>query len=370
MTAEDTVHAVASASTWPARVAFIRKVPEQFGTAAHQAIYSEIAKRVYVPHLAPDFAYLHWRDEYELPDFQAAYTRAHDITHGFHDTSAERLAFALIAEPTTLRIFRTILGLTTQEFAASTATLVDRFGIATISPARVKGIEAGRVPSDDIAAVCAAVIDEAIRGVLFGAPEGEVRSKTDKPDTVAGWGTVQAFAADGVPLSVFLHQRHYGGAFRQLLDATSTKRGNLLEDAVEDLFTNHQVPYVRTGSHNQEEIARRFGITVKPAPDFVVFDASETLHAMLECKGANDGGTARDKASRFNSLRGEAARLGGIPLFAVLAGLGWRRTSDALGPVVRDTDGRVFTIPTLDQMLTVPPFPDLVETTEVNGTTA
>lgn len=55
-------------------------------------------------------------------------------------------------------------------------------------------------------------------------------------------------------------------------------------------------------------------------------------------------------------------RLGGIPLFAVLAGLGWTRTSDALGPVVREADGRVFTIPTLREMLTVQPFPGLVGT--------
>jgi hypothetical protein len=91
----------------------------------------------------------------------------------------------------------------------------------------------------------------------------------------------------------------------------------------------------------------------------VIFDESDTLRALLECKAANDGGTARDKASRYSALRGEANRLGGTPLFAVLAGLGWRRTKDALGPVVRDTDGRVFTIPTLNEMLRVQPFPGL-----------
>ena len=86
------------------------------------------------------------------------------------------------------------------------------------------------------------------------------------------------------------------------------------------------------------------------------------LRALLECKGANDGGTARDKAARFRALRTEAMRLGGVPLFAVLAGLGWTRTTDALGPVVRDTDGRTFTIPTLQQMLTVQPFPTIAGT--------
>ncbi|HSK80226.1 MAG TPA: hypothetical protein VLQ45_27475, partial [Thermoanaerobaculia bacterium] len=151
-----------------------------------------------------------------------------------------------------------------------------------------------------------------------------------------------------------------GGSFRQLLDATSTQRGDILEDAVEELFQEKGVPFIRTGSHNQEEIARRFGLTVRPAPDFVVFDDSDTLRALLECKVANDGGTARDKAARYGTLRAEANRLGGTPLFAVLSGLGWRRTSDALGPVVRDTDGRVFTMPTLADMLLVQPFPGLV----------
>ena len=110
-------------------------------------------------------------------------------------------------------------------------------------------------------------------------------------------------------------------------------------------------------------IEKRFGVTVKPAPDFVVYDTrTDDLRAMLECKGANDGGTARDKAARFGNLRTEANRLGGVPLFAVLGGIGWRRTSDALGPVVKATDGRVFTIATLPEMLTVEPFPGLMGT--------
>jgi hypothetical protein len=81
---------------------------------------------------------------------------------------------------------------------------------------------------------------------------------------------------------------------------------------------------------------------------------------MLECKATNNGGTARDKALRFARLREESVRLGGVPLFAVLGGMGWARVNDTLGPVVRDTDGRVFTLATLDELLTVAPFPALV----------
>ncbi|MCH7479520.1 MAG: hypothetical protein IIA14_15655, partial [SAR324 cluster bacterium] len=184
--------------------------------------------------------------------------------------------------------------------------------------------------------------------------------KISKPDTAKGWQTVREFADKGVPLEMFLHQRHYGGAFRTLLDATSTKRGDLLEDAVEAVFQAEPISFVRVGRRNQAEIARKFGLTIRPAPDFVVFDESDQLRAIIECKSTNDGGTARDKASRFATLQTEATRLGGIPLFAVLEGLGWTRTRDAPGPVIRSTDGRTFTPSNLPEMLSVQPFPALI----------
>jgi len=218
----------------------------------------------------------------------------------------------------------------------------------------------GTATSYDQARVAAKTICQIIDGSLFGVPPGDLISKQAKPDTEKGWSSVCLFASAGVPFSLFLHQRHYGGAFRQILDATSTQRGDLIEEAVEALFKENGVPYIRTGTHNQADIATRFEVRVTPAPDFVVFDNSGTLRGMLECKGTNDGGTARDKALRVAKLRVESNRLGGIPLIAVLGGIGWARVNDALGPVVRDTDGRVFTLSTLSAMLEVAPFPSLI----------
>jgi hypothetical protein len=48
-----------------------------------------------------------------------------------------------------------------------------------------------------------------------------------------------------------------------------------------------------------------------------------------------------------------------VPLIAVLGGLGWLRVNDTLGPVVRDCDGRVFSVANLPDMMTVAPFPTL-----------
>ncbi len=355
-----TVAEVATATDWNIRVALIRKIPESFGQAAHRAIYGRIAEEVYVPSLAPDFAYVHWRADYELDVIEEAYGWAHELTRGFTETSLDAISGAISSHPKTLRVFRLLLGLTAQEFAMATASVAERHGLKELGAGRIKSLELGSACDVETARCCALVVDEGMRGILFSEPPTEaVQLKIHKPDTLEGWNTVKHYAAEGVPLAVFLHQRHYGGAFRQLLDATSTQRGDILEDAVEAVFRDHGVSFIRTGSHNQEEIARRFGVTVRPAPDFVVFNGSDTLRALLECKVANDGGTARDKAARYATLRTEANRLGGIPLFAVLAGLGWKRTADALGPVVRDTDGRVFTLPTLADLLEVQPFPGL-----------
>lgn len=357
----DTVKLINEAPSWDERVNRVRQIPARHGTDEHAAIYAQVAKTLYVPHLAPDFAYIHEAPFYELPHFKDAYDLANLQTVGFTKVSVPELAAAIKAEPMALLPLRVITGLTRGEFAAATALVAEPRGLRALSAGKVDSMErSGTSVNEDQAFVAAETIDQIMSGTLFGAPTGTLRSKQDKPDTESGWDSVRRFARDGVPYATFLNQRHYGGAFRQVLDATSEQRGDLIENAVEELFKRNGIPYIRTGSHNQAEIATRFGVTVLPAPDFVAFDKSGTVRAMLESKGANDGGTARDKALRFERLRDESIRLGGLPLIGVLGGLGWARVNDTLGPVVRDCDGRVFSLSNLNEMLTVNPFPSLI----------
>jgi hypothetical protein len=298
----------------------------------------------------------------ELRHFSRAFAEAAEATAGFTKVTITDLAVVIEAKPAALLPLRVITGLLRDEFAQATRTVAEALGTRALSASKVDSMERSGTPaSPEQARVVAATIDQIMRGTLFASPPTKsLKSKQQKPDTINGWETVREFAARGVPYSVFLHQRHYGGAFRQVLDATSELRGNLIEDAVEALFNDHGILHIRTGAHNQAEIEARFEVQVRPAPDFVVFDRAENLRAMLECKGANDGGTARDKALRFQRLRDESVRLAGVPLLAVLGGLGWTRVNDTLGPVVRDCDGRVFSVSNLDEMLTVSPFPSLV----------
>lgn len=355
-----TVEAIAGATDWNSRIARIRQIPQKHGTDEHMSLYAAVAKCIYVPNLAPDFAYVHWRPDYELANFMAAYEVAERETEQFTKIDPADLEAVILGQPATLKVFRALLGFTTQEFAASTQLVAAEEDVPALTNGKVKSLESGVLPSVEQARTAARTVHLMMAGQLFEEPTGTPRRKLDKPDTASGWDSVQIYAREGVPFGMFLHQRHYGGTFRQLLDATSTQRGNLIEDAVEELFDANGILYVRTGAHNQAEIEERFEVSVHPAPDFVVYDQSDALRAILECKGANDGGTARDKALRFVTLRQESLRLNGTPLFAVLSGLGWTRVNDTLGPVVRVCDGRVFTLANLDEMLTAQPFPQLV----------
>jgi hypothetical protein len=360
-TLDETIAEIIAADSWDKRVAQIRLVAQRHGTADHAQIFAEVARAGYVPHLAPDFAYINDSTFYDRDYFAEVYAEAATATNGFTAISTDELAAALLKTPRILLVLRTITGLVKTEFAHSTALVAEPLGLQAISSGKVDTVERRNTAlTDDQARVIATTLTRIMAGELFGDPPGStLRTKQQKIDTADSWSSVQPFAAGGVPYLDFLHQRHYGGSFRQVLDATSSLRGNLIEDAVEALFQDNGVPYLRTGSHNQGDIQERFEIAVAPAPDFVVFDGSDNLRAMLECKLVNDGGTARDKALRFERLRSESVRLGGIPLLAVLGGMGWARVNDTLGPVVRDTDGRVFTLSTLPAMLEVAPFPSL-----------
>lgn len=112
--------AVAAAPNRNARVALIRRIPEEFGTAQHQAVYARVAERSYAHHLKPDFAYVHWRPDYELEPLTAAFEDAVATTNGFSRVDHTDLVRAIATAPRTLRVFRLILGLTGAEFAEAT----------------------------------------------------------------------------------------------------------------------------------------------------------------------------------------------------------------------------------------------------------
>jgi len=104
----------------------------------HAAIYSIVARDAYVPFLAPDFAYVHWTDDYELARVQDSYDQAYAATHGFMNVDEETLRVAVLTSPRALRTFRLLLGLTWPELAASTALVSEDSALRPVGKDTVK----------------------------------------------------------------------------------------------------------------------------------------------------------------------------------------------------------------------------------------
>ncbi|MGQ0618193.1 MAG: hypothetical protein ACT4PW_14600 [Acidimicrobiia bacterium] len=356
---DDFVEAVTTASSWDDRVAQVRRIADQVARSDQPAVYAAVARAFYAPNLTYEFSEVAWPPSMTEDAFEEVYAEAVQHTDAFTRVSTDDLAAMLATVPRTLRVLRLILGFTQQEFAAATSDA----GLP-VSESSIKTMERGGRPRNaaEVTARCAATVTQIVEGDLYPPHKpGTLRTKLQKPDTEDGWAGVRRFAAEGVPYSVLLHQRLFGGAFRQLSDSGAAGVGKVLEDAVGALLDSGGIDYVRTGSSrkDKQQVAERFGLTLNLVPDFVIHKRG-ALRAFLECKSINDGGTARDKASRFQNYRREAERRGGIPVIAVLNGKGWERAGDALGPVVRDCDGRVFTPATLNELLAVDPFPQLM----------
>jgi len=108
---------------------------------------------------------------------QDSYECAVEATGGFTEVDEQSLYNALLQEPSTLRTFRLLLGLTWPELAATTAGLADEFDTRAIGKDTVKAIEAGRRPTSPQARLLAAVIDRAMTDTLFPAAPGNTRNK-------------------------------------------------------------------------------------------------------------------------------------------------------------------------------------------------
>ena len=289
--------------------------------------------------------------------FDIAYECLAEHTDNFAAVSEDNLTRALTEKPAVLAPLRMILGFTYNEL--SWAMKLARAGTTT-SGTTLRNFERGPEPEritarrsemiERIAATAGSVMERRILQI----PESARRffhSKLDKRDTSDGWHSVE-IAAGGVPYSALLYQRYVGGVWRQIQDAYSEVKGdNLLEQPIADLFDANGISYYRsgTGASGATVTERRFGLS--PGPDFVLPEESPTV--MIESKVAEDGGTARDKASRIKNAS-EAAKARGLLPCAVVDGKGWSERPKALLDIVIATDGRTYSLTTLAHLLGIP----------------
>lgn len=293
-------------------------------------------------------------------DFNNAYEKLMNHTKGFTRVNHESLVNALTESPETLAPLRMILGFTYNELAVAMRA------IDADSPVRgdtLKKLERGssnviaRKATDrrkrQIETVVGTILAVMNRDILQvpDAVRGLFHSKLDKRDTQDGWSSVVADSA-GVPYSALLYQRYVGGVWRQIQDAYSEVKGdNLLENPIAALFDEAGVPYYRSSSGPRAANVSTKDLGFSPGPDFAVPDDSPTV--IIESKVVEDGGTARDKASRIKNLA-DAANRRGVLACAVVDGKGWQERLGALADVVIATEGRTYSLTTLPHLLEIP----------------
>lgn len=312
----------------------------------------------FLAHTRPSFHLIPKGDSMaDEASFADAYVALADGTENFLRPDAQSLAEVLRHTPAALAPLRMIVGLTYNELAVA-ITLADAG--ARSSGESLKKFERNPPPEqaserhDQLAAKIAQAVTAAMRREILTVPpsaEAYFHSKLDKRDTRAGWSSVQADAG-GVPYSALLYQRYVGGVWRQVQDAYSEVKGDaILEFPLRDLLDEHGIPYhhTRPGASGAQETAERYGMS--PGPDFVIPDESPTL--VVESKVGEDGGTVRDKAARIKSMT-SAADARGLKACAVVDGKGWTERTAALLEVVIATQGRTYTLSTLDQILQLP----------------
>ena len=79
----------------------------------------------------------------------------------------------------------------------------------------------------------------------------------------------------------------------------------------------------------------------------------------VESKVAEDGGTARDKAARIRTMT-SAARERSFKACVLIDGKGWIERTAALLDVIIATEGRTYTLATLDHILKLPEIQSLL----------
>lgn len=292
----------------------------------------------------------------EYREFQNAYEVLRRRTNAFADFSEGSVLTALRENSLCLVVVRTMLGMSPPEWA----DLARSDKNSDITQGHARSLEGrcrrdrtyiNRLHSteslDRINALVSVAVEYIVRGTPPGAPDTVHR--LDKVDTSHGLKSLRHAASQHIPYAVLLYERYLGRPFATHRDAVSELVGDVMETAIEERLTRARITFRKT--KRSESIPG-----YDQVPDFFVPDEFNPS-AVIEAKIACDDGSARDKVARIERLTRirDDRRRGGQPDFEVIAcidgrGFGVRR--EDMRSLINRTEGKVFTLATLDQMIT------------------
>lgn len=283
------------------------------------------------------------------PLFELGYESLRQATDNFNRLTRVSVLEAVGRQAMAFVVVRTILGYTPGEWAhvASTETM-------KIPENWSKNLDKQIRTNPDnplrVGERIRVMIDAAVDAMIEGAPdvsEGVIH-RLDKADTRNGQASVVSSAKLGVPYAMLLYERLLGRPFATVRDANSERVGDIMELPIEERLTRSGIPFRKT--QHAERLPE-----FEQAPDFIIPDEFSPK-VVIEAKITEDAGTARDKATRIQHLH-TLSRLReetGKPPFAVIAcidGRGFATRREDMKKIIRATEGRVFTLHTLNQMV-------------------
>jgi len=148
---------------------------------------------------------------------------------------------------------------------------------------------------------------------------------------------------------MLLYERFLGRPFAAHRDSVSELVGTRLEIAIETLLQNARVNFRKT--KRAERIAG-----FDQAPDFII-PSEFNPRVVIEAKITEDDGTARDKVTRIQhlaeiSLAGQPQNAPKFEVVACIGGRGFGVRREDMRKLFIATRGKVFTMRTLDKLLT------------------
>jgi hypothetical protein len=318
-------------------------------------------------------------------DFRRAHETLKRHTRSFADFTTARVFDALLEDSRAFCVLRAILGVTPPEWAElarseysegipqNAARTLDRkcredTGYVERLDNRYRvqlagqNEKGGQPPQGSISLQrIDALIKTAINCISQGAPkevEGVIH-RMAKFDTSEGIESVQYAAKENVPYAVLLYERYLGRPFAAHRDAVSELVGEVIENAIEDRLRKSGVTYRKT---QRAERIPGFG----QAPDFCIPDEINPA-VVIEAKITSDDGTARDKVARIKVLESQrnqhlAEGRAQYEVVACIDGRGFRERREDMRQMLLLLNGKVFTMATLDQLVTHTRIKEFVST--------
>ncbi|NIP24278.1 MAG: hypothetical protein GWO38_10780 [Phycisphaerae bacterium] len=287
-------------------------------------------------------------------DFQEAYEVLKRHTAAFTDVESEKVMGALEEDMLAFVVLRTILGFTPPELANVASketgmTITQNFARDLDRQVRIERQSFLNLSGQKQARIRALVTTACnlLQARIGEIPEDMIH-RLDKADTRSGLASVNHLASEGVPYAMLLYERFLGRPFASHRDAVSELVGEVMENAVEEKLRKANISFRKTKRAERIE-------GFDQAPDFIVPDEWNP-QIVIEAKITEDDGTARDKVTRIqhlaeisNSRSSQGQQ--GFQVVACIDGRGFGVRREDMRKLLAATDGKIFTLKTLDYLV-------------------